>query len=76
MAKHAHPTEAVMEASAKVGVHPHLLTSDEVLAALSEGKISVEECESLMEYVNRVENMVGLDANPKNFEDTSFGLKN
>jgi hypothetical protein len=73
MTKRAHPSESVMEASAKVGIHPHLLTSDDVLAALSEGKISVEECEDLMGYVDRVEHMVGKDSNPKNFKDVTFG---
>ena len=52
MLKRVHVPDHILDATAKVGVHPYHLTRAQVAQALADGKISQDECDGLYYWLD------------------------
>ncbi len=47
-----HVPESVLDATAKMGVHPHHLTHEAVMKALNDGTLTQDECDGLLSWLD------------------------
>ena len=52
MLKRVNVPDTVLDATAKIGVHPYHLTHAQVLQALADGKIAQDECDGLLWWLD------------------------
>jgi hypothetical protein len=45
--------DSVLDTTAKMGIHPHHLTQEQVLAALADGTIDRNECDGLLWWLDK-----------------------
>jgi hypothetical protein len=57
MLKRVQVPDNVLDATAKIGVHPYHLTKAQVTQALADGKIEQDECDGLLWWLDNNGNM-------------------